>query len=87
MQDASCLRCCQLTTLIHLALGFRLPLWAMTYGQSSGLPPWEAPVMIAEKRQLFLFFSSWLRCLSLDMFHSLHGYDLPLHACLQICTV
>jgi len=23
---------------------------------SSGLPPWEAPVMIAEKRKLFFFF-------------------------------
>ena len=28
----------------------------MTYGHSSGLPPQEAPVVIAEKR-FFLFFS------------------------------
>ena len=31
-------------------------LRAMAYGHSSGLPLWEAPVMIAEKRKLFLFF-------------------------------
>ncbi len=28
----------------------------MAYGHSSGLPPWEAPVMIAEKRNLFFSF-------------------------------
>ncbi len=27
----------------------------MAYGHSSGLPPLEAPVMIAEKRKLFFF--------------------------------
>ena len=32
------------------------PSWAMAYGHSSGLLPWEAPVMIAEKRKLFLSF-------------------------------
>ena len=31
----------------------------MTYEpHSSGLPPWEAPVMIAEKRKLFFFFQA-----------------------------
>ena len=29
----------------------------MAYGHSSGLPPEEAPVMIAEKRKLFFSFS------------------------------
>ncbi len=33
------------------------PLWPMTNGHSSGLPPEEAPVMIADKRKLFFFFS------------------------------
>ena len=28
----------------------------MAYGHSSGLPPKEAPVMIAEKRKLFFSF-------------------------------
>jgi len=32
----------------------------MAYGHSSGLPPWEAPVMIAEKRNVF--FSFFLCC-------------------------
>ncbi len=31
-------------------------LWAMAYGHSSGLPPWEAPIIIAEKRKLFFSF-------------------------------
>ena len=35
------------TGQIHLR--FSLPLWAMAYGHSSGLPPLEAPVMIPEK--------------------------------------
>ena len=30
----------------------------MAYGHSSGLPPQEAPVMIAEKRKLFFSFLS-----------------------------
>ncbi len=36
---------------------------AMAYGHSSGLPPWEAPVMIAEKHKLFFFFltGQWRR--------------------------
>jgi len=29
----------------------------MAYGHSFGLPPWEAPIMIAEKRKLFFSFS------------------------------
>ncbi len=36
----------------------------MAYGHSSGLPPWEAPVMIAEKRNLFFSYvtsTSWQR--------------------------
>ena len=35
-------------------LGFRVSLsrWAMAYGHSSGLPPVEAPNMIAEKHKL-----------------------------------
>ncbi len=28
----------------------------MAYGHSSGLPPWEAPVMIAVKHKLFFSF-------------------------------
>ncbi len=33
---------------------------------SSGLPPWEAPVMIAEKSKLFFFFliAQWAQCTS-----------------------
>ena len=30
-------------------------VWAMAYGHSSRLPPLEAPVMIALKRELFFF--------------------------------
>ena len=30
--------------------GCFLSLWAMAYGHSSVLPPYEAPTMIAEKR-------------------------------------
>ena len=30
----------------------------MAYGHGSGLPPWEAPVMIAERRKLFFLFLS-----------------------------
>ncbi len=33
-----------------------LSFWAMAYGHSSGLPPWEAPVMITEKRERFPVF-------------------------------
>jgi len=36
----------------------------MTYGHGSGLPPYEAPVIIAEKRKLFFFFSF---CLASDV--------------------
>jgi len=29
----------------------------MACGHSFGLPPWEAPIMLAEKRKLFFSFS------------------------------
>ncbi len=38
----------------HLAASH---LRAMAYGHSSGLPPYKAPVMIAEKHKLFFLFS------------------------------
>ena len=56
--------------------GCFLSLWAMAYGHSSVLPPYEAPTMIAEKR-----FSSFVfhlfdvlhldSCSSSWMFHAL----------------
>ena len=45
------------TGQIHLRFSFFLCLNAMAYGHSSGLPPWKAPVMIAETRKLFFFFT------------------------------
>ena len=41
-------------TTLHSADGDFL--WAMAYGHSSGLPPWEAVSMIAEKRKHLLCF-------------------------------
>ncbi len=42
---------------IHLRFFvFFLSLWAMASGHSSGLPPQEAPVMIAEKRKVLFSF-------------------------------
>ncbi len=42
---------------IHdIGLGFFLSLWAMAYGHTSGLQLYQAPIMVAEKRKLCLFF-------------------------------
>ncbi len=35
-------------------------LWAMAYG--SKLPPWEAPILIAEKHKLFFLFIGHFSC-------------------------
>ena len=35
---------------------FLFPLRALTCGHNSGLPPWKAPIMVAEKRKLFVCF-------------------------------
>ena len=42
-------------------------LRAMAYAHTSGLPPQEAPSMIAEKHNLFLFFSCHLHAEGHDM--------------------
>ena len=39
-------------------LRFSLSLWTVAYGHTSGLPPEEAPVMIAEKCELFFGYAS-----------------------------
>ncbi len=45
-----------------------LSLWAVAYGRSSGLLPWEASVMIAEKHKVFFLIFlklTWLVCTGL----------------------
>jgi len=59
-----------------------LCLWAMAYGHSSGLPPWEAPVIIAEKRKLFFSFSFLpLLCIIIHLacYEPQHQQQTPLH--------
>jgi len=46
--------------VLLVALRFFFPLWAMAFGHSSGLPPYEAADMITEKRKLCYCFSCLL---------------------------
>ena len=39
-----------------MGLGCSLCLWAMAYGHSSGLPPQEAPIMMAESIFLLIIY-------------------------------
>ncbi len=43
-----------------MGLGCSLCLWAMAYGHSSGLPPQEAPIMMAESIFLLIIILSFI---------------------------
>ncbi len=52
LRSAACMSYVSLHTCLHIHVYVR----AYRRGQVSGLPPWEAPAMIAEKLFIFLLF-------------------------------
>ena len=62
-----------------LGLGIYLSLRAMAYGHSSGLPPWEAPVMIGEERNLFFSMLQLYAYVDICMYSSKKLFQLLVH--------